>query len=129
MNTVLAIVLAIVISFLIAFLLGFVLIPWLRKLHFGQTILEIGPAWHKSKQGTPTVGGLIFIIPTIITTIILTAGSLLNNDYRLAIGLLFVLLCATIGFIDDYTKIKNKHNQGLTVMEKTIYLRQYHRGI
>ena len=64
MNTVLAIVLAIVISFLIAFLLGFVLIPWLRKLHFGQTILEIGPAWHKSKQGTPTVGGLIFIIPT-----------------------------------------------------------------
>ena len=66
MNTVLAIVLAIVISFLIAFLLGFVLIPWLRKLHFGQTILEIGPAWHKSKQGTPVMGGFMFIISTVV---------------------------------------------------------------
>ena len=53
MNTVLAICLAVGLSFLLAFLLGFVVIPWLRKLHFGQTILEIGPAWHKAKQGTP----------------------------------------------------------------------------
>ena len=65
MNTVLAIALSVVISFLIAFLLGFVLIPWLRKLHFGQTILEIGPAWHKSKQGTPVMGGFMFIISTL----------------------------------------------------------------
>ena len=51
MNTTAAILLAVVLSFLIAFLLGFAVIPWLRRLKFGQTILDIGPAWHKSKQG------------------------------------------------------------------------------
>lgn len=44
--------------------LGFAMVPWLRKLKFGQTILDIGPKWHKSKQGTPTMGGLMFIIGT-----------------------------------------------------------------
>ena len=54
-----ALIFGVLLSFLIAFLLGFVIIPWLRKLHFGQTILDIGPAWHKSKQGTPVMGGLM----------------------------------------------------------------------
>ena len=45
--------------------LGFAMVPWLRKLKFGQTILDIGPKWHKSKQGTPTMGGLMFIIGTV----------------------------------------------------------------
>ena len=57
-------------GFLITFLLGFVFIPYLKKLNFGQTILEIGPAWHKDKQGTPIMGGLMFITGTIIATII-----------------------------------------------------------
>ena len=60
-----ALIFGVLLSFLIAFLLGFVIIPWLRKLHFGQTILDIGPAWHKSKQGTPVMGGLMFIISII----------------------------------------------------------------
>ena len=47
--------------------LGFIIIPWLRKLKFGQTILEIGPSWHKSKQGTPNMGGLMFIIGIIVS--------------------------------------------------------------
>ena len=54
-----------ILGFLITFLLGFVFIPYLKKLHFGQTILEIGPAWHKEKQGTPIMGGLMFIIGTL----------------------------------------------------------------
>ena len=53
MNIYVALGVTAVLSFIIAFLLGFVLIPWLRKLKFGQTILDIGPAWHKSKQGNP----------------------------------------------------------------------------
>ena len=57
-----------VLSFIIAFLLGFVLIPWLRKLKFGQTILDIGPAWHKSKQGTPVMGGIMIIVSTILSS-------------------------------------------------------------
>ena len=56
------VIISIVIAFGITAALGFVIIPWLRKLKFGQTILEIGPSWHKSKQGTPNMGGIMFII-------------------------------------------------------------------
>ena len=62
-----AIIFSLVLSFAISALLGFVLIPWLRKLKFGQTILDIGPAWHKSKQGTPVMGGIMFIVSSIVT--------------------------------------------------------------
>ena len=58
------------ISCAIAALTGIVLIPFLKKIHFGQTILEIGPKWHKSKQGTPIMGGFMFIISSIIAVII-----------------------------------------------------------
>ena len=46
---------------------GYIVIPYLRKLKFGQTILDIGPKWHKEKQGTPTMGGVIFIVATILS--------------------------------------------------------------
>ena len=59
-----------ILGFLITFLLGFVFIPYLKKLHFGQTILEIGPAWHKEKQGTPIMGGLMFIVGTIVSSLV-----------------------------------------------------------
>ena len=59
---------AAVTSGIIAALLGFVLIPFLRRIHFGQTILDEGPAWHKSKQGTPIMGGFLFIIGSIAAT-------------------------------------------------------------
>ena len=62
MNMTVAIIISSVIAFGVTAALGFVIIPWLRKLKFGQTILEIGPSWHKSKQGTPNMGGLMFII-------------------------------------------------------------------
>lgn len=54
-------IIAMVIGLVISGLVGLILIPYLKKLHFGQTILEIGPAWHKSKEGTPTMGGFMFI--------------------------------------------------------------------
>ena len=54
-----------VLSFILAAFTGVALIPYLRKIHFGQTILEIGPAWHKSKQGTPIMGGFMFIIASV----------------------------------------------------------------
>ena len=61
---------AILISFLVTVILGKFMIPFLHKLKYGQTILEIGPSWHKNKQGTPTMGGIMFIISTIIATVI-----------------------------------------------------------
>lgn len=134
MNTVLAIALSVVISFLIAFLLGFVLIPWLRKLHFGQTILEIGPAWHKSKQGTPVMGGFMFIISTLaafgavaLTDCLLggglfTSGVLMKDSIKIKLiaGLLMALGFGLIGFADDYIKVVKKRNLGLTITQKSI---------
>ena len=61
-----------VVSFLVSALLGKVLIPWLVALKAGQTIKEIGPSWHMSKQGTPTMGGIMFIVGMLAA--VLTAG-------------------------------------------------------
>ena len=61
-------VLAVVVGFVVTLLLGRVLIPFLHKLKYGQTILDIGPKWHKAKQGTPTMGGIMFIAGTILAT-------------------------------------------------------------
>ena len=66
MSTTVATIITAVIAFGVTAGLGFVIIPWLRKLKFGQTILDIGPSWHKSKQGTPNMGGLMFIIGIMV---------------------------------------------------------------
>ncbi len=131
------VIISIVISFGITAALGFIVIPYLRKLKFGQTILEIGPSWHKSKQGTPNMGGIMFIIG-IIASFIITAviyhfsvGSLegvytnpvqqnAKSDLVLLIaGLCLALGCGIVGFLDDYIKIKKKQNEGLSAKQKT----------
>ena len=117
---------------IITAVLGFALIPWLRKLKFGQTILDIGPAWHKkSKQGTPTMGGMMFVVGTTaaitIGMILLAVNGLLGTD-ELALkdmaGVISVFAAAFffgfIGFIDDFIKVKKKQNEGLIAMQKII---------
>ena len=134
MNIYVAIAFAAVLSFLIAFLLGFVLIPWLRKLKFGQTILDIGPAWHKSKQGTPVMGGIMFIISTIVAVVVvlvtdyLLGGNLFGSEHimpsqlkvKLVAGVMLALGLGFVGFADDYIKVVKKRNLGLTEIQKTI---------
>ena len=66
MNIIIACAVAAVVAFAVSFALGYVVIPFLHKLKFGQTILEIGPKWHKNKQGTPTMGGILFIVGTLV---------------------------------------------------------------
>ena len=114
-----------VLSFAITAIIGKFLIPFLHKLNFGQTILEIGPKWHKDKQGTPTMGGIMFIIGIVISV---TAGVLLyaighglDSISRFVFaGLLFALLNGGIGFIDDYVKVVKKRNLGLTAIQKLV---------
>lgn len=120
------------ISFVLAAVIGIALIPFLKKIHFGQTILEIGPAWHKSKQGTPIMGGFMFIISSIIAAVIgylmfksdsmidLTEKTAGNNAIRLLACMLFSVLFAGIGFIDDYIKAVKKQNLGLNPKQKMI---------
>ncbi len=134
MNIYLALGTTAILSFLIAFLLGFVLIPWLRKLKFGQTILDIGPAWHKSKQGTPIMGGIMFIISTVVSVacILLVdyfmGGNLFASEHimpdtlkvKLVAGVVLALGLGLVGFADDYIKVVKKRNLGLTEIQKTI---------
>ncbi len=107
--------LPLIISFLITAVLAPVFIPWLRRLKFGQEILEIGPNWHKSKSGTPTMGGIMFIAGVAAASVI----ALLNNfDVKLMMMLLISAGFGLIGFIDDYVKVVKKRNLGLTARQK-----------
>lgn len=107
-----------VLSFLVTGIIGIPLIKYLKKLRFGQKILEIGPRWHLSKQYTPTMGGMMFIIGIVAATAAAGAGGIKSGDYRPAAVLLFALSFGAIGFVDDYTKIIKRRNKGLTALQK-----------
>lgn len=102
------------VSFVLTLLLGRFLIPALRRLKAGQAIKEIGPSWHMSKQGTPTMGGLMFI--AAVGIVVLTTGiAHIQNGDRGAIYVYgFALVFGLIGFIDDYMKVVHHENTGLT---------------
>ena len=119
-------------AFLVTSLLGFVVIPYLKKLKFGQTILDIGPKWHKGKQGTPTMGGVMmvagvifaFAVSLTVSLIFKTqlADELFKNELKgiaLIGGVIMALCMCAIGFIDDYIKVVKKRNLGLTAKQKT----------
>ena len=101
---------AALISFFITYLFGKVLIPYLRKLKFGQKILEIGPKWHMDKQGTPTMGGIMFIVGIAASVILVGIPYMLKGELRHILVLLFAAVFGLIGFIDDYAKIRKKKN-------------------
>lgn len=125
-NTVVALI-----AFGVSAAAGIFLIPLLKKLHFGQTIYEKGPAWHKSKQGTPMMGGFMFIIGTLaaaaagyaIFRFRQNSGTAVPDNtglYRLLAGLAFALLNGCIGFTDDYIKAVKKQNLGLKAKQKMV---------
>ena len=103
------------VSLLITLVTGPVFIPWLHKLKFGQQILEEGPSWHQKKSGTPTMGGLMFILGVVISCVI---ALLVKFDVKLLIMLIVSLGYGAIGFVDDYVKVVKKRNLGLTAIQK-----------
>ena len=114
------IILAGVISLIVTLIAGKLLIPALVKLKAGQSIKEIGPTWHMNKQGTPTMGGLMFIIG--IGVAILAAGwpEMLEGRFTHLYVYAFALVFGVIGYIDDYQKVKHHQNTGLTAPQKFI---------
>ena len=113
-------------------ILGYWLIPWLKKIKYGQTINDIGPTWHKYKEGTPTMGGLMFITGTICAiavgylTMVLEVPQFLSTQYgaehfRLISSIVVALAFSSIGFLDDYEKISHKQNLGLTPWQKIAF--------
>lgn len=123
-------VLAALAAFLITWLAGIWFIPLLHKLKYGQTILDIGPKWHKEKkQGTPTMGGIMFIIAVLLSFAVgIIIHYFTNIESPLAVqelirssaGLMLALFMGFMGFLDDFLKVKRKQNEGLSVIQKTI---------
>lgn len=117
-----------VVSFGLTAALGTVLIPYLRKLKYGQTIKEIGPTWHKAKQGTPTMGGIMFIIGMIaaviigfITTVFVGEEKVNATEcVRLFAGVVMALGFGLMGYVDDYISVVKKRNMGLSAKQKLL---------
>ena len=114
----LKILVAAVVAFVISAVIGKFLVPALRRWKAGQSSKEDGPTWHMSKQGTPTMGGLLFILATIIVVLVVNGPAILSGDWTSVIVLVFALVFGAIGFLDDYAKIKKKENTGLTAGQK-----------
>ena len=112
------IIFSFIVAFLVTFGAGKVLIPVLRRMKAGQSIKENGPTWHMSKQGTPTMVGLMFIIGIGIAILILGWPSMMRGDYGHLIVYAFALVFGVIGYIDDYEKVKKHQNTGLTAIQK-----------
>ena len=111
-------VIAIVISFVVTAVVGRFLVPALRALKAGQSIKTDGPTWHMSKQGTPTMGGIMFIAGIAVAVLALCWKDIAAGDYTALFVLVFALVFGVIGFIDDYAKLKKKENTGLTSAQK-----------
>ena len=108
------IVISFLAAFVVAFVAGKILIPVLRRMKAGQSIKEIGPTWHMSKQGTPTMGGLMFIIAVVVSVVAVGWPHIAQGRMGGLYTLLFALVFGAIGYLDDYVKVKKKQNTGLT---------------
>ena len=119
--------LAVVAAALITGLLGRFMVPFLHKIKFGQTIREVGPSWHKNKQGTPTMGGLMFIIGGLASAFVCIAFLWMHGGaetqlmlVRIIAGALMAVGFGLVGFMDDYISIKKHRNLGLTEIQKLV---------
>ena len=109
---------AAMIGFLCSSILGLVLVPILKKMNVGQRISIFVGESHRKKEGTPTMGGLIFIIPTVLVSLILLLTGKIAYTSNLGIVLLVFVGYAFIGFLDDFLSIKKRNNEGLSTYKK-----------
>ncbi|MCL1881662.1 MAG: phospho-N-acetylmuramoyl-pentapeptide-transferase [Oscillospiraceae bacterium] len=119
-----------IVALIVTYAAGFPIIPALRRLKFGQTILDIGPKWHKDKkQGTPTMGGFMFIIGITLAfglgLFMLWQNGLISFDgfgrlrfWNAVSGFAMAFAFGFMGFLDDWIKVRKKQNEGLTVNQK-----------
>ena len=111
-----------ILSFIVAFgvtaIAGQILIPVLRRLKAGQSIREDGPTWHMSKQGTPTMGGLMFILGIAVAVVAAGWQDFQHGLHNHIVVFLFALVFGAIGFIDDFQKLRHHANEGLTAPQK-----------
>lgn len=109
----------IIMAFLIAALLSPIMIPFLRRLKFGQSIREEGPKSHQKKSGTPTMGGVMILVSILITTLVMT-GKFSTPTMETYLLLFVTIGYGIIGFLDDFIKVVMKRNLGLTSRQKLV---------
>ena len=113
-----------VLSFLLTLLTGRIILPILRAKKVGQIIREDGPQWHMGKSGTPTMGGISFIIPFLLCMVaVAIVFAVKDSEFQLipfALVVCFAVANAMIGFIDDRCKLLKKQNEGLTERQKLV---------
>ncbi len=111
---------ALMIGFIIATLLGLVLVPLLKKIKVGQRISIYVGENHQKKSGTPTMGGIIFIVATLLATLVLLFMNKISYSTNLLIVLFTMISYSLIGFLDDFLKIKKQQSEGLTEIQKLL---------
>ncbi len=111
-------VIALMAGFLVSTFLGFLIVPLLKELRLGQKISSYVGTTHKKKEGTPTMGGLIFILGSLLTIAYLIFAKKIDYTANLGIVLLVFIGYAIIGFIDDLLSVKKGNNEGLTIYQK-----------
>lgn len=111
---------ALLLGFILAIITGVILIPILRRFHIGQYVSHYIGERHLKKEGTPTMGGLIFIIPTIVALVLLYFNQSIEISHNLIILIFVFLAYAALGFVDDYLKIKYHNNKGLSIVAKLL---------
>ncbi|MEG1048315.1 MAG: phospho-N-acetylmuramoyl-pentapeptide-transferase [Bacilli bacterium] len=109
---------AVMLGFILALITGLIVIPLFKKLHFGQSVSHLISERHLKKEGTPTMGGVIFIIPVILALILLYFKGSIEISYNLIIVVFVFLSYGFLGFLDDYLKIKQKNNGGISLVTK-----------
>ena len=109
---------ATMIGFLLSSILGLLLVPLLKKIKVQQKISVFVAETHRKKDGTPTMGGLIFIVPTVVATLALLITGKIPYTSNLGIVLLVFIGYAFIGFLDDFLSIRKHNNEGLTTYQK-----------
>ena len=108
-------------SFILTAILSHFIIPILRKKHIGQSIIAEGPSWHQGKAGTPTMGGICFIIAMIVVGAVMAIVCVKRDGEDMlpfAMAMLLALLNGIIGLFDDYCKLLKKQNEGLKAHQK-----------
>ena len=114
-------ILGALIGFVITVVLCKIFIPILRKVKLGQKILEIGPSWHKCKEGTPTMGGVFFIAGILVAAgIFVIPACIKDGKWAMLLHIGFALFNGLIGLVDDYVKLFKKRNKGLTAIQKLV---------
>ena len=113
-------IIAVLVGGVLTAILGKFVLAELRKLKAGQEIRKDGPTWHNSKAGTPTMGGIAFILGSGIAVFVCGWQRMLAGDFAHLYVYLFALIFGLIGFVDDYRKVRQHQNEGLTAKQKFV---------